>query len=70
VGVLGDAPRRLEGDHRDSCLPAPVHGPDRDVLAAVAVRGVAAVGDPRLRAALLDGGRTVRPLGRASGAEI
>ncbi|NEA15627.1 TIGR04222 domain-containing membrane protein, partial [Streptomyces halstedii] len=35
----------------------------------VAVRGVAAVRDPRLRAALL-GGRPARPLGRAPGAEI
>ncbi|MFC3235654.1 TIGR04222 domain-containing membrane protein, partial [Streptomyces nitrosporeus] len=34
-------------------LPAPAHGADRDVLAAVAVRGAAAVPDPGLRAALL-----------------
>ena len=39
-------------------LPAPVHGADRDLLAAVAVRGVAAVQDPALRAALLSGART------------
>lgn len=39
-------------------LPAPVHGPDRDVLAAVAVRGVGALEDPGLRAALLNGART------------
>lgn len=34
-------------------LPAPAHGVDRDLLAAVAVRGVGAVEDPQLRAALL-----------------
>lgn len=39
-------------------LPAPVHGADRDLLAAVAVRGVGAVQDPALRAALLSGART------------
>ncbi|WP_405387705.1 TIGR04222 domain-containing membrane protein [Streptomyces sp. NBC_01102] len=36
-------------------LPAPVRGADRDLLAAVAVRGVGAVEDPELRAALRDG---------------
>ncbi|MFE9907167.1 TIGR04222 domain-containing membrane protein [Streptomyces clavifer] len=36
-------------------LPAPEHGADRDLLAAVAVRGVAAVEDPELRAALRSG---------------
>ncbi|MEV2242915.1 TIGR04222 domain-containing membrane protein [Streptomyces sp. NPDC049970] len=39
-------------------LPAPVHGADRDLLAAVAVRGVGAVQDPALRAALLSGPRS------------
>ncbi|MDX3430883.1 TIGR04222 domain-containing membrane protein [Streptomyces sp. ME01-18a] len=39
-------------------LPAPVRGADRDLLAAVAVRGVGAVEDPDLRAALLSGART------------
>ncbi|WP_327113255.1 TIGR04222 domain-containing membrane protein [Streptomyces sp. NBC_01341] len=34
-------------------LPAPAQGVDRDLLAAVAVRGVGAVEDPQLRAALL-----------------
>ncbi|MFG2429333.1 TIGR04222 domain-containing membrane protein [Streptomyces sp. NPDC048590] len=38
-------------------LPAPVRGADRDLLAAVAVRGVSAVRDPDLRAALLSGAR-------------
>ncbi|MFI9492441.1 TIGR04222 domain-containing membrane protein [Streptomyces halstedii] len=49
-------------------LPAPAHGADREMLAAVAVRGVAAVRDPRLRAALL-GGRPARLPGRAPGVE-
>ncbi|MEU0138208.1 TIGR04222 domain-containing membrane protein [Streptomyces sp. NPDC006296] len=39
-------------------LPAPVSGAERDLLAAVAVGGVAALEDPDLRAALLSG---VRP---------
>ncbi|KPC82822.1 MULTISPECIES: TIGR04222 domain-containing membrane protein [Streptomyces] len=39
-------------------LPAPVHGADRDLLAAVAVRGVGALEDPALRAALLNRART------------
>lgn len=38
-------------------LPAPVRGADRDLLAAVAVRGVGAVEDPALRAALTSGAR-------------
>ncbi|MFE4450308.1 TIGR04222 domain-containing membrane protein [Streptomyces sp. NPDC056796] len=38
-------------------LPAPVHGADRDLLAAVAVRGVGALKDPDLRAAMLGGSR-------------
>ncbi|MFS0696646.1 TIGR04222 domain-containing membrane protein [Streptomyces nitrosporeus] len=41
-------------------LPAPAHGADRDVLAAVAVRGAAAVPDPGLRAALLGSARGSR----------
>lgn len=49
-------------------LPAPAHGADREMLAAVAVRGVAAVRDPRLRAALL-GGRPARLPGRSPGVE-
>ncbi|MFB4421186.1 TIGR04222 domain-containing membrane protein [Streptomyces sp. QL37] len=39
-------------------LPAPVRGADRDLLAAVAVRGVGALEDPGLRAAMLSGART------------
>ncbi|MFD8343133.1 TIGR04222 domain-containing membrane protein [[Kitasatospora] papulosa] len=39
-------------------LPAPVRGADRDLLAAVAVRGVGALEDPALRAALLSGARS------------
>ncbi|MFJ8751711.1 TIGR04222 domain-containing membrane protein [Streptomyces sp. NPDC102441] len=38
-------------------LPAPVRGADRDLLAAVAVRGVGALEDPGLRAAMLSGAR-------------
>ncbi|MFD9291567.1 TIGR04222 domain-containing membrane protein [Streptomyces sp. NPDC060030] len=38
-------------------LPAPVRGADRDLLAAVAVRGVGALEDPALRAAMLGGAR-------------
>ncbi|WP_405666073.1 TIGR04222 domain-containing membrane protein [Streptomyces sp. NBC_01166] len=38
-------------------LPAPVRGADRDLLAAVAVRGVRALEDPGLRAAMLSGAR-------------
>ncbi|MEU5716772.1 TIGR04222 domain-containing membrane protein [Streptomyces sp. NPDC020403] len=41
-------------------LPAPVRGADRDLLAAVAVRGVDALQDPELRAALR-GGRPAHP---------
>ncbi|MEU1127675.1 TIGR04222 domain-containing membrane protein, partial [Streptomyces sp. NPDC005899] len=42
-------------------LPAPVRGADRDLLAAVAVRGVDALQDPELRAALR-GGRPAHPV--------
>ncbi|HWU08860.1 MAG TPA: TIGR04222 domain-containing membrane protein [Streptomyces sp.] len=46
------------GQHWLDSLPAPVHGADRDLLAAVAVRGVGALEDPDLRAAMLSGART------------
>ena len=48
-------------------LPAPVRGADRDLLAAVAVRGVGAVEDPDLRAALLSGARTAGLTRRTGG---
>ncbi|MEU1215215.1 TIGR04222 domain-containing membrane protein [Streptomyces sp. NPDC005790] len=52
------------GQHWLDSLPAPVHGADRDLLAAVAVQGVGALEDPGLRAALLSGARTGgRPTG-------
>ncbi|MFH8759714.1 TIGR04222 domain-containing membrane protein [Streptomyces atroolivaceus] len=46
------------GQHWLDSLPAPTYGADRDLLAAVAVRGVGALEDPGLRAALLSGART------------
>ncbi|MET9476572.1 TIGR04222 domain-containing membrane protein [Streptomyces sp. NPDC002922] len=42
-------------------VAAPVVGADHDVLAAVAVRGVRAVDDPALRAALSGGGHPAHP---------
>ncbi|WP_205022210.1 TIGR04222 domain-containing membrane protein [Streptomyces sp. HB132] len=46
------------GQHWLDSLPAPARGADRDLLAAVAVRGVGALEDPDLRAAMLGGART------------
>ncbi|MFI2779421.1 TIGR04222 domain-containing membrane protein [Streptomyces sp. ALB3] len=46
------------GQHWLDSLPAPERGADRDLLAAVAVRGVGALEDPGLRAAMLSGAGT------------
>ncbi|WP_203183203.1 TIGR04222 domain-containing membrane protein [Streptomyces pratensis] len=46
------------GQHWLDSLPAPVRGADQDLLVAVAVRGVGALEDPGLRAAMLSGART------------
>lgn len=47
-------------------VAAPVVGADHDVLAAVAVRGVRAVDDPALRAALSGGGHPAHPRTRVT----